>query len=446
MKMKTKINFAGIFLILLCLILGTASSQKKDYASESKEIILLMKDQKFDEIYSKFDSVVKKMLSREKLESTWKSFISQVGNFKQIVKDSTFTYQTFPMVQTQVKFDKMDFNFLFGFNSSGQINTFRILPVQQQYTYKNPKYAVPDTFTETAIYFGKEEWRLPGTLAMPKGDGKYPAVILVHGSGPNDRDETIGPNKPFKDLALGLASNGIAVLRYDKRTKVYGEKFMASKNYTLNEETIDDAIEAVAFLKTQKNINPDKIFVIGHSLGAYAAPRIAEKSPDVAGIILMAGPTRKFEDLIYDQINYISMLDGKIDSTEQEQLDTLKKQIERVKSKDLNLNTSNDKLVFSAPASYWLDMRAYDPVETTKKLTKPVFIMQGERDYQVNLIDYDGWKKNLEKKSNVTFKLYPKLYHLFIEGEGKSTPQEYNKEGHVADYVITDITNWVKSK
>src|SRR5215471_14652653 len=153
------------------------------------------------------------------------------------------------------------------------------------------------------------EWILPGTLSVPKGEGPFAAVVLVHGSGPNDRDETIGPNKPFRDLAWGLASQGIVVLRYDKRTKVYPEKMRELvSTLTVKEEVIDDALNAVSLLRGIPGVNPQRIVVLGHSLGGYLLPRIGAADRGIAGLIMLAGMCRPFEDAILDQFSYIYSL------------------------------------------------------------------------------------------------------------------------------------------
>src|SRR4051794_36392117 len=144
-------------------------------------------------------------------------------------------------------------------------------------------------FTEEPVVVGSGEWALPGTLTLPTGTGPFPAVVLVHGSGPHDRDETIGPNKPFRDLAWGLATRGIAVLRYEKRTKEHGAKFVKENTYTLRSEVIDDVRAAVALLRSHRSVDPKRIFVAGHSQGAVAAPRVAELEPGLGGVILLAG-------------------------------------------------------------------------------------------------------------------------------------------------------------
>jgi hypothetical protein len=288
---------------------------------------------------------------------------------------------------------------------------------------------------------------VPGTLSLPKGLGPFPAIVLVHGSGPQDRDETLGPNKPFRDLADGLVSRGIAVLRYEKRTKEHANQFASLKDsITVKEETIEDALLAVSLLRKTERIDQKKVFVLGHSLGGMLIPRIGNLDPKIAGLIVMAGTTRSMEDVILDQLSYIYSLDGTISENEKSQISKIKLQIARVKDPTLATSTQSIDLPFGVPAKYWLDLRGYNPPEVALNLKQPMLILQGERDYQVTMEDLAGWKKYLSSKSNVEFKTYQRLNHLFIEGEGKITPQEYNVAGHVAEIVIDDIAEWIKKQ
>ncbi len=133
-------------------------------------------------------------------------------------------------------------------------------------------------------------------------------MVLVQGSGPQDADETIGPNKPFADLAYGLASQNIAVLRYVKRTKQYGADSKSDKPFTVKDEVTDDVIAAVALLAKMPEVNKKQIYVLGHSLGGMLAPRIAAEDPQVAGIIILAGTARPLENVVVDQVKYIASL------------------------------------------------------------------------------------------------------------------------------------------
>ena len=232
---------------------------------------------------------------------------------------------------------------------------------------------------------GSAPWALPGTLSMPTGSGPFPAVVLVAGSGPQDRDETIGPNAPLRDLAWGLASNGIAVLRYDKRTKAHGTE-MASQvdKVTVREEVTDDAIAAVDLLRSTPGIDPERVFLAGHSLGGYLAPRIAaEASGRLAGIAMLEANARPLQRLIEDQLAYLASDAGGSDPSAQAMLAALPAQVALVESADLSPATPASSLPLGIPAAYWLDLRGYDPAATARALSIPIFITQGGRDYQV---------------------------------------------------------------
>ncbi len=215
---------------------------------------------------------------------------------------------------------------------------------------------------------------------------------------------------------------------------------------TVREETIDDALAAVDLLRDEEGIDVDNIFVLGHSLGGMLIPRIARLDPDIKGFIIMAGASRPLEDLLLEQMTYIYSLEGKISEDEKVQLEQLKAQVAKVKDPGLSENTPAAELPLGVSAKYWLDLRGYDPPEVAKSIKRPVLVLQGERDYQVTMEDYERWEEGLSSKDNVDFKTYPDLNHLFMEGEGKSTPAEYETAGHVSETVINDIARFIKSQ
>lgn len=305
-----------------------------------------------------------------------------------------------------------------------------------------PPYVDETTFTEREIVFGVENWRLPGALTLPNGEGPFPLVILVHGSGPSDRDATIGQNKPFRDLAWGLASQGVAVLRYDKRTSVYGEAFAAQSTYTLYEETVEDAVAAIAYARTLPEIDSSRIFVLGHSLGGYAAPRIATLDPDIGGLILLAAPVQPLYERILAQSTYIANLDGEILDAEQGQITTIQTAVEQINA----LNESSDltQLILGVPGSYWLDMRDYNPVTTATALDLPMLLLHAGRDYQVPQSEFSRWQLALSARDNVEFRTYLTLFHLFIPTENEiPSPADYDTVGFVDEAVINDIAAWI---
>ena len=311
--------------------------------------------------------------------------------------------------------------------------------------YRPPPYAAPSSFREENVTVGAgTEWALPATLTLPLGAGPFPAVVLVHGSGPQDRDETNGANKPFQDLAWGLATQGIAVLRYDKRTRVYPGKVTAFPNFTVKQETIDDALAAVSLLRETPRIDAKRIFVLGHSLGGMLVPRIGlagEKA--IAGFIVFAGATKPMEDEWVRQYEYIYGLQGKLTPQQQSEIEGYKRQAARIKQLT-PADSASKELLLLAPTSYWLDLRGYRPPEVALKLKQPFLILQGERDYNVTMDSFHDWQRALAGRTNITFKSYPKLNHFFLEGTGPATDAEYARPRNIPEYVIQDIVGWIK--
>ena len=425
-----------------------SSAKAPDYAALGEKFIDLLVQEKYPEAFSWFDKKMATALPVDKLELVWKSIGDRFGAFQKRIKTQTtkrddyFIALVFCQFKTKVVISKVVFSGkkvagLFFFPNKGD----------NAQLYQAPSYADLNSFSEIEVTVGKGKWKLPGTISMPKGPGPFSAVVLVHGSGPHDRDESIGPNKPFRDLAWGLASKGIAVLRYEKRTKAHADAMHGIREtITTKGETIVDAGLAVELLRGTKKVNPKQVFVLGHSLGGTLVPRISNISPNAAGFIIMAGSTRPLEDLIMEQTKYVLELDGSLSTEDKETLKAVKEKVSRVKDKNLSIKTPAEKLPFSVPAAYWLDLRGYDPAKAAESINRPMLVMQGGRDYQVTLKDFLGWKKHLSKRSDVTFKLYPDLNHLFMEGKGKSKPAEYQVPGHIFKKVIEDISKWIKSK
>ncbi len=275
-------------------------------------------------------------------------------------------------------------------------------------------------FREEELSFGST-WKLSGTLTLPEKRESYPVVLLIHGSGPHDRDETVGPNKPFAEIAAGLAGRGIAVFRYDKRTLIY--KDTIGRDITLNEEVVDDAVAVLKMLREKFPSAP--IFVLGHSLGGMLLPRIAAQTTIPAGYIFMAAPARNFDAVIDEQLQYVVSLQDWSDEKKRSMFESFRNEMRQMMSRQ-----------------YYDDLMSLNQVEGAKKISVPMLFLQGGRDYQSTPEDLKIWQENLKDKAE--FRLYPDLNHLMQSGQGKAIPAEYFQRAPFADKVIDDIAGFVR--
>jgi uncharacterized protein len=435
---------ATLVFIVLLQSPSSASQPAPDVITQARAVLASIAAKEFSKVEEQFTSDMKAALPAGRLAAMWTALQFKAGTFRSCgTNPRVRKMNNKQMVITACDFERSKIDVQFAFDAAGRISglAFRPLPAAAV-AYPLPSYAAPSSYGELETTVGSGEWALPATLTVPSGSGPVPAIILVHGSGPNDRDETIGANKPFRDLATGLASRGIAVLRYDKRSKVHGARMAALTDFTVEQAVIEDVRAAVKVLYAQPRIDPARIFVLGHSLGGMLIPRIATNDPGIAGLIVMAGPARPLERAIAEQARYLAAADGAITSEEQQTVDqvvALEEDVRSLKPAD----AKSGRMLGGLPASYWLDLRGYDAPSAAKSVRAPMLILQGERDYQVTLEEFAKWKDALGSRRDVRFHSYPRLNHLFIAGTGPSLPAEYQVAGHVAEEVIRDIASWI---
>jgi hypothetical protein len=398
----------------------------------------------FTSARDRFDDQMKSVLSETELQDSWMNLVKELGTLLFMDVESTSEVENYQMVVIRCHFQRAIVDVQLVFNDQQQISGLNFIPTQMEYHPSD--YVEEDAFHEEEVTIGQGLWALPGTLTLPDGPAPFPGVVLVHGSGPNDRDESIGPNKTFRDLAWGLATRGIAVLRYDKRTFTHAKQFTPEvvDKLTAKEEVLDDALLAIQLMRQRAEVDPERVYMLGHSLGATLAPRLGELDPELAGIIIMAGITRPLEDTILDQFTYLYNLSGAITDQQKAELEDLKVKVDKVKGLKIGDQVSSQELPLGISQAYWLDLHEHNVVDAVKTLTMPILVLQGGRDYQVLATDdYPGWKDALKGKDNATFQLFTTLNHLFLSGEGQSTPQEYLVEGHVEEEVIDTILKWI---
>ncbi len=421
------------FRILLCssigLAIGLAQSPGDPALTARKSLDLLLGGK-----YADLAPLFTPEMQKEMPEAALAKLGAQIQGFgalgkvddPSVQKTGVNTIVVFP-----VHFEKQNLNVRYIVTQNGLIGGMFLLP--GQVSWQRPPYSKPDAFTERPVTVGADEWKLPGTLAMPNGAGPFPGIVLAHESGPKDRDETMGGAKVFRDLAEGLASRGIAVLRYEKRTLQYRGRLAGLHGKTVHEETGEDAVRALALLREQKEIDPKRVYLLGHGLGGYVAPRVAEEDGKLAGLILLAANARPLEDLVLDQAQYLAV--------PAQDFAGIQAAVKRVKS--LEPGDADAPPLLGIPVSYLLDLKGYDPIALAKRVGVPMLVLQGERDFETTMKDFTLWKTGLAARKDAQFHSYPALNHLFVAGEGKSSEAEYRKPGHVAPEVIDEIARWL---
>lgn len=450
--MKTVAKFA--FIIVIVAIIAPLRVHAQDFEAIGKGLVNQLVARQFDKVESQFDEQMKAGLPLAKLPEVWDSVLAQVGPFKSILSTRVMEKQGLHAAIITCEFERASLDTKIFMDAQGVVKGLFFEPASSSSEessaaaqWKAPAYAKPDNFHERDTTITGGRWELPGVLTLPNTKTAVPAVVLVQGSGPHDQDESIGPNKPFADLAYGLASRNIAVLRYVKRTKQYGADSKSEAPFTVKDEVTDDAIAAVALLTKMPEINKKQIYVLGHSLGGMLAPRIASEDPQVAGIIILAGTARPLEQVVVGQVKYIASLTTPQTPENQKQIERAEAIAAQVESPSLKPDTVVDFFGSPIPGSYFLDLRNYDPAKVGAGLKIPILVLQGGRDYQVTNEDFDIWKKALANDPRATFKFYPAYTHLFMPGSGSgpATPDDYAVAGNLSEDVINDIAHWIKS-
>lgn len=426
-----------------------AEPQAPPVVASAQQVLGEISSGQFDIVEGRYDARLSGALAPGQLAMAWGRVLAAVGSFESVVSARVGKTGTLDVVILECKFQKGEIDAQIAFGPEGKLAGLHFGPHRESPPpWTSPAYAHPDSFSEQPLTLVNGNFELPGMLAVPNGEGPFPAVVLLHDSGPHDQDETIGPNKPLKDLAWGLATHGIVVFRYTKRTGKYGAQSSADPaKLTVDDETISDAQAAVALVGKQPKVDTKRIFVVGHGLGAYLAPRIAGDDPQIARIVMLAANTRPLELLLLDEIHYVAEKSGTAPTADdQKQIAAIEEGVKKIESPDLKPGEMITLLGSALPSSYWLDLRAYNPIAAAEALKIPMLFLQGGRDFQVPLAtNFDKWKAALANRSGVILKLYPDLNHLFMSGAGVSLPQEYEKLGHVDEQVVADIAVWISA-
>lgn len=398
----------------------------------------LLRAGRFDEAAARVDPAVPPgALGAEQLRTIWGQLTAQVGGLVRLETGQVTPSGGYHLVDLPAAFEKQNLTVRVVLTDSLRVSGLFFRPPAPP-AYEPPPYVDTTRFREVEVEVGKEPWLLPGTLSVPAGAGPFPGLVLVHGSGPNDRDETIGGNRPFRDLAWGLASGGVAVLRYDKRTRVYGGKL--PPDLGLEAEVVEDALAALDLLRHRPEVDPDRVFLLGHSLGGMLAPDIALRDGKVAGVVVLAAPLRPFTAVLRSQLEYVASLARAGDSAGVAEIRSLLDEVGRLERGEIG----PEEKILGVGVAYWQEVARVDPLAAALRFPGRLLVLQGGRDYQSTEEDFQLWRRGLEGKAGADFRWYPSLNHLFAPGEGTAKPEEYTQGvGHVDPQVIQDLLDWL---
>ena len=417
-------------------VLGSTASGSQTADLRCNELMIALSSGNYGAATAHFDSTMKAGLSPDQLGKVWQGLTASNGKFISWELTQRATKDGQDIVIAPLKFERnSDLAAVVAVDDkTGEMSGLHFIPTPPSARpATSPPYAIAKNFYSIDVPVGNAPYELPGILTIPTtGKGPWPAVVMLGGSGPNDKDESIEANHPFKDIAEGLSSRGIVVLRYDKRTRVYGAT-MDTRHITIKEEYLDDAVAAVNLLRTHKEVAKDHIFIAGHSLGATIAPEAALRAAPVQGLILLAPGGRKEGEAIVQQMRFL-------EEGSHQQLDEIERKANELDKHQMPA-TEN---FMGAPASYFYDLDARNEVATARQLGIPILILHGGRDYQVIDKDIEHWQEGLKGVAHVRVETFPALNHLFIAGTGKPNNKEYDIPGHVDEKVIAAMAAFIE--
>jgi PGF-CTERM protein len=396
----------------------------------------------FDQAYQQFSQQVRQGISPGLLEALWLGLTNVGGEFEEIVDIEETVQGGFDAADATLGFERGE-------------HTLRVVTAEEfalrgvvvNDEYESPAYVDPDSFETREVTLETESCLMEGAITVPdespaEADGEVPGVVLVHGNDPAgtaDMDlENIG-SAIFRDLGEGLASQGVAVLRYDRRTNACPTS-IEPEEYTLDAVSVDDALLAVERLREADGVDPDRIVVAGLSLGGLALPRIAQRDGNLAGGVAMAAPARSFHETAIDQFEYLATV-GEFEWDQMQNLfDRWSERIDRIRQGDYQPGD----IVLGYPGALWDSLDEYDQVAIAREIETPLLFLQGGRDYQVTVEDdFTVWQSELADRPATTFQQYDDLNHLFQPGDSPSVQTEYALRNSVDSAAVTDIADWV---
>ncbi len=365
-----------------------------------------------------------------RLERLWLAMTTTGGSFEEIRETDVATSGGLEAVEVTAAFERGEHDCTVVVDGESRVRNYGLSD-----EYERPSYVDPDAIETQSVSLSVPDCSLSGTVATPAEGDDVPGVVLVHDDGPMTADTPRGGTKTFADLAEGLATEGVATLRYDKRVPACT---VEPAEYTLDRVTVDDAAVAIERLRNVDGVDPDRIVVAGHGLGGRAAPRIADRDGKLAGVVGLAAPARPYPEFTFDQLEHKVSVGTHEWADLTATYEAWGDEIDRVRSGEYE----PAERLLGKTGAFWDSIGDYDHLETAAATDAPVLLCQGERDFQVSVsADLERWD---DAFADATVETYEGLNHLFMPGDEPSLAIAYAVRNNVAESVIDDVATWVR--
>ena len=440
--MKRRITIALAALMIAALCACGAAAEEEGLAARATAVYEALAAGDYAQVAARFDETMAQMLDEDALAQAMQGVYAQLGAMTgaQVVQ----TDEALCAAALLVAHENGQSALQMTFDSEGRLSGMVLSPLPQSDAAQALSRELPEgaQASEVALFPGTAR-ELGGELIVPAGAGEETVyVVFVHGSGPSDRDESVGANKPFRDLAYDLAALGVGSLRFDKIT--YAAPGWQPME-TIDDEYLQPVAEALAVLRERTGAK--RVYLVGHSEGAMLAPYLVEQCGFDGGIALAGTPKQLWEISWAQNVAMLDMLEGDAREVAQAQLDA---EAERAKTlADMSDEEAESATVFGVSAVYLRHMARMDQAQIAKDSGKPFLFLWGTADVQVDFAAFTAWNERLGD-GPFTYTVYPGLNHLFIpaqEGENIMNVMEaYGVPSRVDERVAQDIASWIDAQ
>lgn len=432
------------FLLVTISFINLSTAQNKSkIKTESDQIINWFKTGEFAKVSNQVEMNYRSYFTPSVFEKDWAELTGTYGKYQSHRYVSLETAGNYNMASCLLQLEYLPFVMNITYNEKWEILSINFVPAHK--VYVAPPYVDVEKFTDNRIVIKNGIYELEAVLSIPEGKGPFPLVVIVGEAGPTDKDGSYDNNKPYKDIASGLASNGYAVFRMDKRAANYGLYLIQQKNnyesFTCKEDYLDDLYLALDSLNKIPQIDKDKMIMLGHGQGGMLIPYIFKDKPYFKAGMMLGVNHKRVQEMMIDQYHYLS----KVTPGKKYEYDDQIERAIRSMNKKLKPLTEHHLMPYDVQATYWIWLNNYPHVKMAKKMKQPLVFFQGGRDYQVSDENFELWKSSLTKKKNVSYQYYKKLNHIFFEGETESTYSEYFAKGNIPAYLVQDMIIWLNS-